>query len=76
MQLSFSYLQLTINHVSLKIFLGCPEEVVQSAVITPNEAEVTSSNLPSPLLCGYVKKKKKIFLGSFVWLSNTLLIYI
>jgi hypothetical protein len=25
----------------------------------PNEVEVTSSNPPSPFLCGHVKKKKK-----------------
>jgi hypothetical protein len=36
-----------------------PQEVVQSARTTPNEAKVTSSNLSSPLLCGHVKKKGK-----------------
>jgi hypothetical protein len=36
----------------------CPQEVVQLAGITLNEVEVTSSNPPSPLLYGHVKKKK------------------
>jgi hypothetical protein len=34
------------------------QEEIQLAETTPNEADVTSSNLPSPLLCGHVKKKK------------------
>jgi hypothetical protein len=37
--------------------MGLSQEVAQSAMITPNKADVTSSN--SPLLCGHVKKKKK-----------------
>jgi len=40
--------------------LLCPREVVQSGGTTLNEAEVTSSNPPSSLLCGHVKKKKDI----------------
>ena len=35
----------------------CPQEVVQSVVTIPNEAEVTSSN-PPPFLCGHFKKIK------------------
>jgi hypothetical protein len=35
-----------------------PQEIAQSAGTTPYEADVTSSNPPSPLLCGYVKKNK------------------
>jgi hypothetical protein len=38
---------------------ACPQEVTQLAEIIPNETNVTSSNLLSPLLCGHVKKKKK-----------------
>jgi hypothetical protein len=36
-----------------------PQEIAQSVRTTPNEAEVTSSNLPSLFLCERVKKKKK-----------------
>jgi hypothetical protein len=36
-----------------------PQEIVQSAGTTSNETKVTNSNLPSPLLCRYVNKKKK-----------------
>jgi hypothetical protein len=36
-----------------------PQEVVQSVGTTSNKTNVTNSNLPSPLLCGYVNKKKK-----------------
>jgi hypothetical protein len=36
-----------------------PQEVAQSAETTSHEADVTSSNPPSLLLCGHVKKKKK-----------------
>ena len=35
------------------------QEVAQSIKTTLNEADVTSSNLPPPILCGHVKKKKK-----------------
>jgi hypothetical protein len=42
-----------------KLTLSSPQEVTQSAGTTPHEAEITSSNPPSPLLCGHVKKKKK-----------------
>jgi hypothetical protein len=38
-----------------------PQEVVQSVETTPYEVEVTSSNPPSPLLCGHVKKKKNMW---------------
>jgi hypothetical protein len=37
-----------------------PHEVAQSARITHNKAKITRSNPPLPLLCGYVKKKKKL----------------
>jgi hypothetical protein len=42
--------------------MWCPQEVTQSAGTMPHEAEVISSNPPSPLLCGHVKKKKKTWL--------------
>jgi hypothetical protein len=48
-----------------------PQEVVQSAGTTPQEAEVTSSN-PPPLLCGHVKKKKK---NSKILMYFTLILY-
>jgi hypothetical protein len=35
------------------------QEIAQSTGITPYETEVTSSNPPSSLLCGHIKKKKK-----------------
>jgi hypothetical protein len=39
-------------------WVGCPQKVAQSVETTPNEVEVTSSNLPSPLLWTCKKKKK------------------
>jgi hypothetical protein len=36
---------------------NCPQEVTQSAEITLNEVEVTSSSPPSPSCVGHVKKK-------------------
>jgi hypothetical protein len=37
----------------------CPQEVAQSVRTTPNEAEVTSLNSPSPSCADMAKKKKK-----------------
>jgi hypothetical protein len=42
----------------LKLSLNCPQEVIQSAGTTLNEAVVISSNSHSPLLCEHVKNKK------------------
>jgi hypothetical protein len=36
--------------------INVPKRQAQSARTTLNEAVITSSNLPSPLLCGHVKK--------------------
>jgi hypothetical protein len=35
------------------------QDIAQSGEITLNEADVTSTNPPIPLLCGCIKKKKK-----------------
>jgi hypothetical protein len=35
------------------------QEIAQSTGTTPNEAMITSSNLPFIFLCGHVKKKKE-----------------
>jgi hypothetical protein len=45
-------------YILTNYIIVCLQEVVQLAGTTPHEMEVTSSNLPSPLLCGHVKKKK------------------
>ena len=37
----------------------CLQEVAQSAGITPHEAEITNSNIPSPSYVDMSKKKKK-----------------
>jgi hypothetical protein len=48
----------TSNDVDLSnILIRYSQEVVQSVRTTPNEADVTSSNLLSSFLCGHVKKK-------------------
>jgi hypothetical protein len=65
-KISYEYLNL-INAVRMKMERLCKknkwycfQEVVQSAETTPNKADVTSSNSPSPFLCGHVKKKKQM----------------
>jgi hypothetical protein len=46
-----------LRHCGIRI--KCPQEVVQSARITPHEADVTSSNPHSLFVWTCQKKKKK-----------------
>jgi hypothetical protein len=53
------------------ISMNCPQEVAQSAGTTPNKAEVTSSNPPSPFCVDMSKKKKSMnFLISTLTTKN------